>query len=309
MTRNTVPKAFRRGDGSIEIRGRRYNSLKAFLELNPSYHPVQKKVDAVDAAIDEAVGRAIAPFQEIYDRTLEIQTFLVAQNDEERAQVSRRSLKVQLALIVLILVWVRVVAPLVDGAVNVASAPDSPIANGIAPDTTKKVEGSSEIAGYPTTDGHLPCKNPDVSTADCRTWEGYPRAHNGVDVSTPTGTVLYVPGIPGDTVTVKCSGSASSSEGYGLLAEIVPSRGDVFFLAGHLSNCAGGEMQPGEVFGATGNSGYSTGPHLHWEERSKDTDEPVKPTFSWLFQALNGNPPSPPLRTKPDAEEGGNDEV
>lgn len=281
-------------DGTVEVQGRRYESLRAFLELNPAYYPLQQKVDAVDDAIETGWNRAIAPLTELDRRTREIQQFLADANDEERARMGRRSLKVQLALIVGILAWVRIGAPIFYGVGNTAQSFDEKVTGAIATDTGKTVPHHSTIAGFPTTEGFLPCKNPSVTTADCRTWEGYPRAHLGADVSTPTGTPLYAIGQPDDTVTVTCSGSPSSKSGYGLLAQIeVSSLPDVEFRAGHLSKCQSGEFKPGQIFARTGNSGYSTGAHLHWEERHDG--KAIDPQWAWVWFALKGDAPQPTI--------------
>jgi murein DD-endopeptidase MepM/ murein hydrolase activator NlpD len=157
-------------------------------------------------------------------------------------------------------------------------------------DLEKKAQPRSSIAGFKTTEGFLPCRNPAQTTKDCRTWEGFARAHWGMDVSTPTGTPLHAPGRVGDRVTVVCSGSVSAKSGYGVLATItVSSLPNYEFRAGHLNDCTSGSYSPGDRIAKTGNSGYSTGPHLHWEERVNG--DPVEPAYAWLYQTLTGQLP------------------
>ncbi|MCT7969870.1 hypothetical protein NG799_26495 [Laspinema sp. D1] len=63
----------------------------------------------------------------------------------------------------------------------------------------------------------------------------------------------------------------------------------------HLSKCSPGEYQPGQPFGKTGNTGASTGPHLHWESRPDGTKSSAQPPELWsLHQTLTGKlPPRP----------------
>jgi murein DD-endopeptidase MepM/ murein hydrolase activator NlpD len=88
---------------------------------------------------------------------------------------------------------------------------------------------------------------------------GEPSMHNGVDYVMPTGTGLYAVGDGeitfagnrgdyGKMVEVNCG---EYSFRYGHLSEIVVSRGEV--------------ISKGQIIGLSGNTGASTGPHLHFE--------------------------------------------
>jgi lysozyme len=107
--------------------------------------------------------------------------------------------------------------------------------------------------------------------------------HKGVDVDTPEGFFLVAP-TPGN---VEC---LDDPTGYGTYAILTPSDKSVpTFLAGHLSTCLAGEKKLGDRFAATGNTGGSTGAHLHWEEQSQG--QPQNPTRGFLEVALKVKPP------------------
>ncbi|NWF88045.1 MAG: M23 family metallopeptidase [Ignavibacteriaceae bacterium] len=89
---------------------------------------------------------------------------------------------------------------------------------------------------------------------------GINRMHEGIDIITDTGTKVYAPG----------SGVISSvgfRGGYGLTVEVEHAAGYKTIYA-HLSKILvseGQEISRGKLIALTGNSGLSTGPHLHYE--------------------------------------------
>jgi murein DD-endopeptidase MepM/ murein hydrolase activator NlpD len=86
------------------------------------------------------------------------------------------------------------------------------------------------------------------------------RMHQGDDFGTPVGTPLAA--MSTGTVTF-----AGWEGGYGIKIEIEYWDGTVSVF-GHLSGVAvsvGDKVAPGEVVGRSGNTGHSTGPHLHLE--------------------------------------------
>ncbi len=151
-------------------------------------------------------------------------------------------------------------------------------------DEGKTVKSGDKVAGFAVSDVFLPCTNPSVSTKDCRTWEGHARAHLGVDVSTPPGQKLVMFGVRGQAFRVTCSGSVDSREGGGLVATIEAH--GYTFQAMHLNRCQSGTVQVGRVFAETGNSGYSTGPHLHWGQKQEGAA--IDPHQVYLEAALSG---------------------
>lgn len=89
-------------------------------------------------------------------------------------------------------------------------------------------------------------------------WLGYPHFHAGIDFGAPAGTPLYAPA--GGIARPAVRGSM-------LIQELHLDNGYVWHFL-HLSvQSASGPVAPGQLLGRSGNTGYSTGPHLHLELR------------------------------------------
>ncbi len=91
---------------------------------------------------------------------------------------------------------------------------------------------------------------------------GGARRHSGVDIGNPTGTPIYA----ADDGTVVFAGWYG---GYGNLVRVVHTSTMQTYYA-HMSSInvkAGQAVKKGEVLGAVGSTGNSTGPHLHFEVR------------------------------------------
>jgi murein DD-endopeptidase MepM/ murein hydrolase activator NlpD len=91
---------------------------------------------------------------------------------------------------------------------------------------------------------------------------GYTRMHKGIDFAVPVGTPVMASG----SGIVKVAGRSS---GYGNYMRIDMGNG-YGFAYGHLSRFApgvrpGSHVHQGEVVAYSGNTGLSTGPHLHYE--------------------------------------------
>lgn len=87
--------------------------------------------------------------------------------------------------------------------------------------------------------------------------------HKGVDVGIPIGTRLVAP--EGGTVIA----AGTSTSGYGKYVKIRTKDGKDIIL-GHLSEIdtrAGAVVKEGQLIGLSGNTGNSTGPHVHIEVR------------------------------------------
>jgi len=105
------------------------------------------------------------------------------------------------------------------------------------------------------------------------------RFHEGLDFSAPEGTEIYA---TGDGVVTMMK---TSTIGYGKHLRIDHGFGYVTVYA-HLSKFnvrQGQKVKRGDVIGYVGNTGKSTGPHLHYEVRIKN--KPVNPT-NYFFQDL-----------------------
>ncbi len=94
--------------------------------------------------------------------------------------------------------------------------------------------------------------------------------HQGIDISAPVGTPIHAPA-NGTVLT------AGFGNGYG--REVVIDHGHgVHTVYGHLSGFSvvpGQQVTRGDVIGFVGDSGHSTGAHLHYEVRLND--QPVNP--------------------------------
>ncbi|TVZ52207.1 M23 family metallopeptidase [Dokdonia sp. Hel_I_53] len=90
----------------------------------------------------------------------------------------------------------------------------------------------------------------------------YRKMHNGMDFTAPPGTPIYA---TGDGKVVK----ASLGSGYGKMVIIEHGFGYRTYY-GHLSKYntkSGRSVKRGEIIGYVGNTGLSSGPHLHYEVR------------------------------------------
>lgn len=90
----------------------------------------------------------------------------------------------------------------------------------------------------------------------------YGKPHGGIDFAVSTGTPVMAAkgGIVQQT--------GFDADGFGNYVKILHDDGYMSYY-GHLSskNVSGGEVSAGQVIGNSGNSGSSTGPHLHFEVR------------------------------------------
>jgi len=93
-------------------------------------------------------------------------------------------------------------------------------------------------------------------------FSGILKFHEGIDIAAQTGTPVMA---PADGVVIK----AGFSTGYGNLVEISHGYGikTVFAHNSRLNVKAGQRVKRGEVVSYVGDSGSSTGPHLHYEVR------------------------------------------
>lgn len=90
-------------------------------------------------------------------------------------------------------------------------------------------------------------------------FEGY---HTGIDLGAPMGTPIYA--VAGGTATV-----IPGNTGYGnhVVITVSANRTDIY---GHMSQFdvgSGQQVQAGQLIGRMGSTGFSTGPHLHYEVR------------------------------------------
>lgn len=101
--------------------------------------------------------------------------------------------------------------------------------------------------------------------------------HSGVDFAVPVGTPVKCP-IEGIVVRAGWENPFDPKQGYGLRVMMsVRIDGLAYFVwCGHLNDVlveAGDQVGVGQVIGKSGNTGKSTGPHLHVGARRADTKD------------------------------------
>ena len=95
--------------------------------------------------------------------------------------------------------------------------------------------------------------------------------HTGIDVAVPVGTPLHA------TMSGQVTYAGWNNEGYGNLVIVENGRYRTYYA--HLDSIpvtVGQKVETGAVVGLSGNTGHSTGPHVHYEVRVDGT--PVSPT-------------------------------
>jgi murein DD-endopeptidase MepM/ murein hydrolase activator NlpD len=130
----------------------------------------------------------------------------------------------------------------------------------------KNPEVAQKFSDFPATSAAL-----GIVAATGRTTSGFGRrkdpftgelkGHQGIDIAVPVGTPVQAP-LKGKIITVVMGHPKA-----GNFVEIQHDNGDVTRYL-HLSDVlveTGDSVDKGEVFAKTGNTGRSTGPHLHWE--------------------------------------------
>jgi murein DD-endopeptidase MepM/ murein hydrolase activator NlpD len=129
-------------------------------------------------------------------------------------------------------------------------------------DFTKPVKEGDKILGYEVTSGFGDRVHP---------LSGVKKHHNGIDLATPEGTPLYVVGrTEGNKAftgyaDIWCDHNLTGRNAEGIAAYVkVPDFPDVELVYWHLKSCDGGRRDVGAKFAETGNTGDSTGAHLHF---------------------------------------------
>jgi len=89
--------------------------------------------------------------------------------------------------------------------------------------------------------------------------------HNGMDLGTPVGSNLYAP-LSG---TIRAVGNTDTvpgcySWGKWILIDHPNGLSTLFAHLSHIGVTKGQQVKTGDIVGYTGNTGYSTGPHLHY---------------------------------------------
>ena len=96
--------------------------------------------------------------------------------------------------------------------------------------------------------------------------------HNGIDIAAPVGTDVFA----------SASGRVQETDYDSVLGNyvVIEHSGGFYSIYGHLSKTLvllNTDIKTGNVIGKVGNTGYSTGPHLHFEIRKKgESQDPLK---------------------------------
>lgn len=173
----------------------------------------------------------------------------------------------------------RIYGPL--GAVGQLLAVSQPYVDESAPPAEGEIVGNYRVSSDfgPRETANLP--------------PGASAMHRGVDLATPTGTPVYVPGQLGDVVETRCWWDEG---GGGWVIDLRPQTGPHWYQALHLSDCTGldGTKTAGEVVAYSGSSGIGA-EHLDFRKRLKATDEHVPPGRKLMEDVVSGVEDSPIL--------------
>jgi murein DD-endopeptidase MepM/ murein hydrolase activator NlpD len=99
-------------------------------------------------------------------------------------------------------------------------------------------------------------------------FQGFSAYHTGIDLSAPIGTTVFA----ADSGTVIFAGWSNWGYGY----SVVIAHGRLMTLYGHMDRVGvscGQQVGKGTPIGTVGNSGNSSGPHLHFEVRVGETPD------------------------------------
>ena len=103
----------------------------------------------------------------------------------------------------------------------------------------------------------------------------YHRGHNGLDIAIPVGTPIQT------TMDGQVVHAGWNNQGYGNL--VIVENGEYRTYYAHLSSIpvsVGETVKAGATIGLSGNTGNSTGPHLHYEiRRNKVAIDPTEATL------------------------------
>lgn len=129
---------------------------------------------------------------------------------------------------------------------------------------------------------------------------GKQAGHGGVDLAGKIGDAIRAP--EGGTARVT---SEKNSGGYGNMVEILNDQGKVIHKMAHMSETmikTGDKIEAGMDIGKVGNTGRSTGAHLHWEQFDPTTGKQIDPIAA--LAAKSGKTPG--FETTPNGAAYGN---
>lgn len=128
----------------------------------------------------------------------------------------------------------------------------------------KIIEAVTFVIGAYENEAHqpemMPCEGTITSDFGFRHWGKRMKMHEGIDIGAPVGTAVKAPAA-GTVIFV------GSKSGYGKTI-MLDHGGSIQTLFAHNSKLLvkeGDKVNKGDIISLTGNSGHSTGPHLHYE--------------------------------------------
>ena len=127
-----------------------------------------------------------------------------------------------------------------------------------------------------------------------RTINGKKEFHEGIDIAVPEGTPVLA--VEDGVVVHKFKDGDGSRYGNSI---IVKTKSNLYYLVAHTQNLLVGkdqEVSKGMVIAYSGNSGYSTGPHIHFEIVKGVIGD--KWEYYWLKNRIRGTNRIDPLKAK-----------
>ena len=127
-----------------------------------------------------------------------------------------------------------------------------------------------------------------------RTINGKKEFHEGIDIAVPEGTPVLA--VEDGVVVHKYKDGDESNYGNSI---IVKTKSNLYYLVAHTQNLLVGkdqEVSKGMVIAYSGNSGYSTGPHIHFEIVKGVIGD--KWEYYWLRNRIRGTNRIDPLKAK-----------
>jgi murein DD-endopeptidase MepM/ murein hydrolase activator NlpD len=134
----------------------------------------------------------------------------------------------------------------------------------VAPTPTSKPRPTSKVRGAKNVPNYTGYYTRPISYEEGHKTQGI-HGYNGVDIGASTGTSIHA-SAEGDVIVSRNSGY---NGGYGKYIVIQHNNGTQT-LYGHMSAAVvpeGAHVTQGQIIGFVGNTGHSTGPHVHFEIR------------------------------------------
>ena len=224
--------------------------------------PIQDWAEEVNRQIDEqiqqGIDRAVEPLTQLNNQLAAVQQSIELLSEVDRARVERRSILISLWIILLGMTWIQIVYPILQGTLQVTTT--------IADQIKTNATGEDVLENQQCIRLEMPSTGQKTSGFGARESPGGIGStdHKGLDLAGGEGTPITA------AAAGKVIHAGDAADGYG--NSIVLSHGKVGghsieTLYGHLQEIQvkeGDWVSPTQVMGTEGNTGISTGPHLHF---------------------------------------------